>query len=372
MTEAESGDSETITLHELLERSARSALDLQREDGSFPPGRNYHYDEPKLPVGTTSHWLLTFTEVYDHTNEGEFKEAARGCVDYLLSNEARPHDYTFHSRNAESKDSCNGVIGQSGPIRALARAGDVFGWKDAKEMAREVFFLLPFDQQLGLWERIEIDGKNLSFDRTLNHQIIFAARAAELHHHDDQVNDRITRFLDRLEANLSLRSDGRIVHYVRPSVTDVVRKLSTHPRYYSLMWNEIANIYCAVTDRLLQKERGYHPLNMKGLALLYDGFPSHSFWNNEMFEQAMDYLVQNESGLIDGHKTTGGTLMPEIAVAIVYSKFDVDRGTDVERLLNIAIDERLNQKTFMLESEGVDPADMAAQISQFSHLYRHC
>ena len=56
MSELESGaERETITVHELLERSARTAPDLQREDGSFPPGRNGVYDEPETPVRTTSH-----------------------------------------------------------------------------------------------------------------------------------------------------------------------------------------------------------------------------------------------------------------------------------------------------------------------------
>ena len=56
MSEPESGaERETITVHELLERSARAALDLQRDDGSFSPGRNGVYDEPETPVRTTSH-----------------------------------------------------------------------------------------------------------------------------------------------------------------------------------------------------------------------------------------------------------------------------------------------------------------------------
>ena len=56
MSEPESEtEGETITIHELLERSARTAPDLQREDGSFPPGQNGVYDEPETPVRTTSH-----------------------------------------------------------------------------------------------------------------------------------------------------------------------------------------------------------------------------------------------------------------------------------------------------------------------------
>ena len=60
MTDSQSGSgTQTITLHEFLERSAESALELQREDGSFPPGRNFTYDEPETPVGTTARWATT-------------------------------------------------------------------------------------------------------------------------------------------------------------------------------------------------------------------------------------------------------------------------------------------------------------------------
>ena len=91
---------ETITTYELLERSARAALDWQREDGSFPPGRNGVYDEPETPVRTTSKWLTTLSKVYEITGEQTYADAANDAADYLLSDEARPYGYTFHSRDA--------------------------------------------------------------------------------------------------------------------------------------------------------------------------------------------------------------------------------------------------------------------------------
>ena len=112
-------EGETITLHELLERSARAALKLQREDGSFPPGRNGIYDEPETPVRTTSHWLTTLSKVYEITGDEVFAEAANDAADYLLSDEARPYGYTFHSRSVEGKDKCGGVVSQAVPIHGL-------------------------------------------------------------------------------------------------------------------------------------------------------------------------------------------------------------------------------------------------------------
>lgn len=65
-----------LTLGELVEQSAIAALELQREDGSFPPIRNGVYDEPETPVRTTSRWLTTLLKAYEITDEDRFFDAA--------------------------------------------------------------------------------------------------------------------------------------------------------------------------------------------------------------------------------------------------------------------------------------------------------
>jgi len=132
---APDSEGETITLHEILERSARAALDLQREDGSFPPGRNGVYDESETPVRTMSHWLTTLSKVYEITGDEVFADAAHDAADYLLSDEARPYGYTFHSRSVEGKDKCDGLVGQAAPIRGLA-------WAERRSIGRS-YLLLP-------------------------------------------------------------------------------------------------------------------------------------------------------------------------------------------------------------------------------------
>ncbi|WP_459987580.1 hypothetical protein, partial [Natrinema sp. JCM 9743] len=259
-------EDELPTLHAILERSARSALDFQQQDGSFPAGRNYTYDEPETPVRTTAHWILTLSKVYDITGDDEFKRAANAAVDFLLGSEARPHDYTFHCRNASGKDKCNGLVGQSTPIEALIQAGDLLNRQDAIETAEEVFLLHPFDDRLGLWERVEINGDILSSDRTLNHQLLFAARSAKLATRSTLVAERITRFLTRLETNMRLHPDGLIKHYVRPSPTDTIKTVVQRPRHYEMVLNELVFHYYSRSDERRRKERGYHTVNLSALS----------------------------------------------------------------------------------------------------------
>lgn len=316
-------DSRTVTLYDIIERSARDGLDLQRDNGSFPPGRNYTYDEPETPVRTTSHWLQILTKAYEISGDAVFEDAANSAIDYLLSDDVRPSGFTYHCRNVESKDKCNGLVGQAAPIRALTRAGEIFKRSDAKKMAEKVFRLHPFSEELGLWERVEIDGRTLSFDRTLNHQIIFAAAAIELAPDVNIVEDRIESFLDHLSVNMRLHSDGLIKHYVRPPLTDVVRSISHSPRRrYDMLINEIAFHYYSHSDERRKKERGYQTVNLKILSDLESVFTHHEFWESQNLSRALEFIRNNECELIEGTDTKHGDPLRGISIAKIQHRFD--------------------------------------------------
>ncbi len=314
---------ETITLHELLERSARAALDLQREDGSFPPGRNGVYDEPETPVRMTSHWLTTLSKVYEITGDEVFAEAANDAADYLLSDEARPYGYTFHSRNVEGKDKCDGLIGQAAPIRGLVWAGSVLDRSELLETAEAVFSLHPFNEHLGLWERVEIDGTHLSLDRTLNHQLLFAASAVMLADCYDSTSDMIRVFLDGLKQNFRVRSDGLIKHFVRPHLSNTIRTVLRSPHCYNLVVNEVMYHYYSRSGKNVEKEIGYHPVNIDGLARLKRKYPTHSLWSHEHVKAAIDYLLGEEN--VEMMLTSSaGSNIPAIRLARGYAVFHED------------------------------------------------
>ncbi|AFZ73418.1 AGE family epimerase/isomerase [Natronobacterium gregoryi] len=358
MSEGELDDeAETITIYELLERSAESALEFQRADGSFPPGRNYTYDEPETPVRTTSHWTVTLSEVYDITGKEKYREAAEAAVEYLLGDEVRPHGYTYYCRDASGKDHCNGLIGQAYPIRALAYAGPILERRDAIETAEEVFTVHPFDAELGLWERVEIDGEKLSFDRTLNHQILFAAGSSKLASESDIVADRITSFLDRLPANMELRSDGLLRHYVRPSPTDVVKTVFRSSRHWLLLLNEAVFHYYSRSAERRKKEIGYQPVNLKGLAQLRLQFPEHSVWSNETIRTAIEAFDANECTDVSYGSTTPGM---SFSLAEYAFSADPDRITS---LIEMDLDDQLDHESYLLTSDTVSDFDQSASIS---------
>ncbi len=354
---APDSERETITLHELLERSAESALELQREDGSFPPGRNYTYDEPETPVRTTSHWTVTLSEVYDITGKDKFREAADAAVDYLLGDEIRPHGYTYYCRDASGKDHCNGLVGQAGPIRALSHAGLILERRDAIDTAEEVFTIHPFDEELGLWERVEIDGERLSFDRTLNHQILFAAGSSKLASESNIVADRITTFLDRLPSNMELHSDGLIKHYIRPSPIDTAKAVFRGLRHWQLLLNEVVFHYYSKSDERRKKEIGYQPVNIRGIAQLRTRFPEHETWSN--------HKVQSSLRIFDVAKCNDveyGSVIPGMSFAWAEHAFMSDRQR-MKSLIEKDLRERLDLDTYFLESDTVDNIDQSSAIS---------
>lgn len=319
MTEVETGDSEKITLDELLERRALSALELQREDGSLPPGRNYSYDEPETPVRTTSQWAIVFSEVYNNTTNEVFREAANDAVDYLLSDAARPNGYTFHCRNTPGKDFCNGLVGQAYPIKALAYSGSILNRSDAVATAEKVVKLHPFDDNLGLWERVEIDGKKLSFDRTLNHQILFAADCSELCSKSLLISERIDLFLTSLRSNMRLHQDGLIKHYVLPPPSLLLKTVVRSPRHWRMATNGLAYRLNRQINEMREKEIGYQLVNLRGLAQLKANRPEHPIWSTESINLATDSPFFEEC-----KQTSYGSIIPGINAAWMSIIFNQD------------------------------------------------
>ncbi len=360
---------ETITLHELLEQSARAALDLQREDGSFPPGRNGIYDEPETPVRTTSHWLTTLSKVYEITGKEVFADAANDAVDYLLSDEARPYRYTFHSRNAEGKDKCDGLVGQAAPIRGLALAGSAFKRPELFETPEDVFSLHPFDTHLGLWQRVEIDGTNLSFDRTLNHQIIFAAAATSLIDDSKRVKHRIEMFLDSLGDNMRTHPDGVVRHYVRPPLATVLRVADKSLSHWSLLWNEFAARYHAQSYEFRKKELGYQLTILAALARIKRCFPHHNIWDHSRIQSALDFIQTSDyERQIRKQKSNYGSMTPGINYAQVLTTFKDPSAREIRPWVEQEIDRKYDPETKLLTQETSDPMFQASVVGSLSNL----
>jgi hypothetical protein len=263
------------SLHEILGAAAAAALKCQAPDGSLPAGHNGPYGDPESPARNTGHWLVSWLAAWRRDHDARFREAAFRALDWLTSEKARPGGASFLHRDAPGKDACNGLIGQAWSIEALATATAVLGDDDAAQIAERLFLAHRFDADLGLWRCLEVDGRSLGFDATFNHQLWFAAAGALLAPHaEPEVAARVAIFLDRLERNLTVRSDGTVGHWVSP--WGLGRR---EPRYALRRFRNGRR----EARTMARKEHGYHAFNLHAFGRLRCNALDHEFWRGAKF-----------------------------------------------------------------------------------------
>jgi len=211
------------TLHNILVKSALSGLKLQRKDGSFCPGHNGPWNDLDTPARVTAHWCLTFIKAYELTKDSRFKRAAKKAGIYLTSKKCRPYGFSFFCRNTKNK--CNGLIGQAWVIEALIRLGSFL--KDGKyfEIAEDVILKHAFNENLCLWHNLEIDGRRLNLNRTLNQQIWFGAMAYKLACiiNNETIMSKAVSFFKNLHKHM--RFNGKhITHLIHPLANFIFKK----------------------------------------------------------------------------------------------------------------------------------------------------
>lgn len=281
----------SANLYELIESSAAAAAVLQLTDGAMPSGHNGPYHDPETPVRNTSHWLITFLKAYEVSGKQRFLEAARRAIAYLCSDAARPMGAAFWHRRNPEKDFCNGLIGQAWTIEALSVAARALEDETCQQLAEAVFLLHPFDEQLGLWRRVSVDGSYLSLDMTFNHQLWFAAAGALLLSAcDGRIKQRVLRFMDRLPENLDLYPNGLIRHPLKIKNSTISRS----QRFKQLGRNLLRKPKPKRDSKLYQKSLGYHAFNLYALALLKQQIPLHLFWQSVQIRQVLAYIEAEE------------------------------------------------------------------------------
>jgi hypothetical protein len=270
-----------------------AALQIQLNDGSFPPGFNGPYRDPETPVRNTAHWMITMLKAYDISSEKRFKESAWHAVEYLISPSVRPMNATFYCRKNLEKDLCNGLMGQAWIIEALAIAGMKLEDPKYIELAINVFMLHPFDDKVGLWRRVNVDGSYNSYDITFNHQLWFAAAGALLiNSSSDPISLMLIKFLDcALEFHLSIDRSGRIIHTIKNTRPSARRNGFTELLSFLRRSN-------GSHDQMVDKEIGYHAFNMYAFSMLRQCMPEHPLWQSNKFRLTLEFMIKAE--FIDG------------------------------------------------------------------------
>ena len=275
---------------------------------------------------------------------------------------------TFLCRTNPDKDFCNGLVGQAWVIEALAAGSARLGEPSWLEIARDVFRLHPFDEELGLWRVVNTDGSYRGFDVTFNHQLWFAACGSAIPDLDDGViGGRVLRFLDRAaSAHLGRVSrGGRIRHHLAASgwagrAANVLAALS-RPR------RSVEARRAAMT-----KEIGYHAFNLYAFAMLRNSLPAHPLWASGRLARAVAYVhTQEFVGGLDQSEFAYGYNPTGFEVAYALEVLDHHGGSTAERR-RWWVDRQL-ARTFDYEQWSMtlgtnDPPTLAARLYQATRL----
>jgi hypothetical protein len=250
----------------------------------MPPGHAGPWGNAETPVRNTGHWLITFLKAREISGDERYAEAARRACDYLHGVEARPGGATFwhwHRREPPGGGP-NGLIGQAWTLEALLAAADRLGHEASLALAARVARLHPFEADVGLWRAVEVDGRILRLNLTLNQQLWFAAMTGTVAARtgDAVLSARVGRFLDRLPRHLRTDRAGLIGHVV------ATRGLGRgRPRELVAVLRQAWRARWSPPDLPV----GYHAFNLVALARLRGLSPDHECWRASVIGAAVRY-----------------------------------------------------------------------------------
>lgn len=349
---------------DLLLKGAELGLSLQNADGSFPAGHNGPYYDPETPVRNTSHFLFLYASLYERTNDSRFMEAGEKAIAYLQSPHLRPSGTTYNCRKKRGKDRCNGLVGQAWVIEALARAANAFEREDCYKLAEDLFFIHPWDDNIGLWRRVEIDGSVLTYDMTFNHQLWFASSGAMLER-SPQISNRVKIFINKVVKHIQLYPDGIICHKssmgrMRDYYRNGIRALSQE---------YISRLRAMSMEELYSKSVGYHAFNLYAFAMLKEAFPNLLFWESKKFNRMMK--VRNELHFINNLKESEYAYKYNISgieMAYAVETFFPDDRNEIENWLDRQMEETFLDDFHPLTRHVTDEMTAIARIYQAARL----
>lgn len=279
-----------MTLKIYLLKLAEQGIQYQQDDGSFPAGVNGPYKTPETAVRNTCHWFLLLKKAFEITKEEKYYAAAKRAIDFVLQQENRPYGYTFFSLKSRLKDRANGLIGQAWVCEALVAASELFSQDVYKRTAQEVFLLHPFDSQVGIWKIIDIDGTEVGFDYTFNHQLWFAAIGASLidkTQNGIQIQKQLDVFVESLPKLLQVDGKGLVRHGInRKFLTKQPLKV------------QIRQVCKRIIKKLFFPKKtehylnpGYHLFNVYGFGILKTHMPHLSFWKSDIMKKMLSCIT---------------------------------------------------------------------------------
>jgi hypothetical protein len=191
----------------------------------MPSGHNGPWNHVDTAVRTTAHWAIAFNKAFEVTGDSKWKAACLKSGDYLISPAARPFNASFYCRVDPRDDSRknNGLIGQAWAIEALIELGKKHQKEEYLRVATEVVNLHQYSFVEHGWKNLLVDGRNWTFDRTVNQQVWFSYVASLLSDRSLHAKVASRDFFSHISQHIEYHDAGTIRHVTGENPSRVSR-----------------------------------------------------------------------------------------------------------------------------------------------------
>lgn len=351
---------EEISIFNLLSINAEIALKLQNSNGSFEGGKNGPRNQLETGVRNTSCWTLLFAYMFKNTGKLQYKEACQKGLNYLKSNEVRPHNRGFYCIDPKIKRATNGLVGQAWVLEALIIAGDIVEDCESIELAQEVYHLHPFNFKWECWEEIDYKGENTFINKIFNQQLWFAAIGSELKKRNllsYSSEKELKYFFEKMNSKWKVTQKGLIVHNSPGLFGDKNDRYAKFKRHIKNLKN--------YNDEYNLKSIGYHSFNTYALSIIAEANWESVEENIEKVNKTIDFISTKEyKQKIVNNPFGYGYNHSGIENAYTLSVFRPDLKSLQQDWLDQQAKLTINKNDGMLTNNTLDKKTSAARISE--------
>ncbi|MEQ9441130.1 MAG: hypothetical protein RIG62_18955 [Cyclobacteriaceae bacterium] len=363
---------------------------IKKPEIYFQAGHNGPYYHPETPLRNKGHWLITLANLYEWSGENSYLSQVEKLATDLLATKYRPFQYSFFHRDVKGKDRCNGLMGQAWTIEALAKAADTLQDTKYSKLAAEVFLQTPFNEELGLWNVLEVDGTVKPIDNAFNHQLWMAAAASFIMQLDPLIAERVHIFLDKIWDSVTVLESGLIYHELENITQDSFITVIESNNLFSIKQTaalilqklKLKNKPLSPEERkkiqwekMLMKSIGYHSFNTYAFALLHANVGTHPIWKQSRFRKIIDFLFTNEYAKgIENNRYSFSYNPPGYEIPYSLFSFEDDDQSNIQcsqLYLQQQIDNCYNPSSKLMDKNNEDPFTLTARVYELSRLASH-
>ena len=341
----------------------------QRKDGSMIPGKNGPWNDLDTPVRNTANWLKIFLYCYKNCKDAIFLESGKKCFNYLISEEAIPHQLAFYCRKNTNKNNSNGLIGQAWVIESLHESIDYFDKKKSIDLINKVASAHEYDSEKHLWKEMMTDGSEKKICSTFNQQLwfgitLFRARKFLTKKNKKNIDD----FLKNIKNTISTYESGMILHpIIFPNIKNAILKRVL--KKIKIKFDKKIK-----SKKIIDLSIGYNLFNIYALAMLKETGVNYIFLNSRMFKKILNYsLSENFTIKLNKNIYSYQYNAPGFEIPIILNSFFNNKKKVIEiskPIIQRQFDLTFDEKNHKFSKNTCDPETLTARLYELTRLPR--